>query len=95
MMHACTIQRADGTQCGEPAVRTFLGFSGERYYECAEHAGPAHYAGRPDSGVMVGDEVPVQRHGKEYIGRVVRITRGGNVFARVRYQNGAERVVLV
>lgn len=96
-MSTCTIgpSAVTGECCGKPAVRVVRGFSGEVYYECAEHAGPAHYAGRTHDGAHVGDEVPVHRHGKVYFGKVERVTRTGRVFARVRYDNGVERVVEV
>lgn len=94
-MTTCTTTRLfePGGVCGKPAIYV----EGE-YAECAECAAhPASmYATRGIvAGPKVGEKVDVHRHGKVYTGTVERVTRGGNVFAKVTYGSGATRVVKV
>lgn len=79
-----------GERCGQPAVTTFTGADGTPYAECAEHAGD--YAvnwARQD------EVVPVVRHGKVYMGTVTKVTRAGNTYAEIIYDNGVKRTVRV
>lgn len=87
----CTVgpSAVTGERCGKPAVSWFT-VAGITYAECADHAVKQTIAAP-----AVGETVPVHRHGKVYTGTVVRVTRGGTVFARVTYGNGATRVVEV
>jgi hypothetical protein len=60
-MKVCTVSAAYGT-CGKPAVASFKGSDGKRYYECSDHApkatvkapAPRRVRNRPD-----GMDVPV------------------------------------
>lgn len=91
-MSNCTIVvNATGARCGQPAVKTWESsiFPGEILGECRKH----HFDFEPH-GRNIGDLVEVRRHGKDYIGQVVRVTPT-KVFAQVTYGNGATRVVEV
>lgn len=90
----CTVRTAVGGTCGKPAVYSFTGSRGEAFGECAEHFHGAISATSVGL-VKVGDTVAVHRHGKRYDGRVVRVTKAGNVFAEVTYDNGVTRTVRV
>jgi hypothetical protein len=96
--HTCTVRRATGV-CGKPAVYTWVSaIDGATYGECSEHyvgsvAGVGTVIGV--AGPRIGDEVPVERHGKTYTGRIVRIGARGAVYAEVVYGNGATRTVRV
>lgn len=83
----CTVgpDATTGKRCGKPAVVTFTGSNGEEFAECAEHC-MAH-VGRTRGTVVV------RRNGIDYVGRVVRETRGGRIFAEITYKNGVTRVV--
>lgn len=65
----CTVSKAGGT-CGKPAVASFRGSDGKKYYECAEHVSrkadkepaPRRVRNRPD-----GLDVPVgYRIGRDF-----------------------------
>lgn len=84
-----------GQRCGQPAVATFTGSDGQAYAECAEHAVVSTVCRAAHSGRQVGDAAIIRRHGQDYVGQVVRVTRSGKVYARVTYANGASRVVEV
>lgn len=77
-------------RCGQPAVTTFTGSDGTPYAECAEHAG--NFA---RDWAREGDTVPVTRHGKVYMAKVIRVTRRGNTYAEITYDNGVKREVRV
>jgi len=84
-----------GHRCGKPAVSSFVGSNGTTYAECAEHDTSAIVAEARHIGYEVGDTAVVRRYGKDYIGRVVRVTRAGGVYVRFAYGNGASRIVKV
>lgn len=91
---ACTVLRL-GVPCGAAAV-----YVEREFAECAKHAAEfgslaatRHLVGRTVR--RVGDEVEVARHGKTYVGRVVRVGARGAVYAEVEYGNGARREVRV
>ncbi len=93
--HTCTIRTATAGVCGKPAVYTWIAGNGETLGECAEHYIPTSSDRAPVSGYRVGDAVDIQRHGKTYVGRVVRVGARGAVYAAVTYNNGATREVRV
>lgn len=92
----CTVFESvlENRRCDKPAV-----WSNGEFAECAKHsldpvslsagANPISY------GPALGDPVVVHRHGKDYTGKVVRITRTGVLYAEVTYNNGATKVVRV
>jgi len=89
----CTVRFATRGACGKPAV-----WSDGTFAECAEHAADLIALARREAtpfGRALGDEVEIHRHGRTYIGTVVRIGARGAVFAEVTYGNGAKRVVRV
>jgi len=91
----CTVTiGAVAGKCGEPAV-----WSNGRFAECAKHASDpgalAQFSDSTSAEHRVGDVVSVERHGKTYPARVVRVGARGAVYAEVTYNNGATRVVRV
>jgi hypothetical protein len=86
----CTVgpSAVTGERCGKPAAQVFFGANGEMYAECAAHAASVGES-------TARDTVEVHRHGRIYIGRVVRVTSSGTVYAEVTYNNGVTRVVPV
>lgn len=75
----CTIQFADGSKCGKPAVDVFVGRSGEKLAECADHfAGPSAPVAAPRAAIEAGDVVEVVHIGIVKRGVVVRVGRTGS-----------------
>ena len=89
----CTVRFATTGACGKPAVYTFTGMNGEHFGECAEHYRPQDHARVAIEGRRIGDRVEVYRHGKCYLGTVVKVTATGRVHAEVIYGNGSRRIV--
>jgi len=91
----CTVgpRAVTGERCGKPAVYVFKTADGETFAECADH-----YPGFPlgtVGGHYIGEPVVVRRHGKTYMGRVVKVGARGAVYAEVTYGNGATRTVKI
>ncbi len=93
MTSTCTIKiNAKGDCCGKPAVTSFIASDGvTEFAECADHA---VFSAPKTAGYAVGDFATVQRHGKDYVGQVVKVTRT-KVYVEVTYGNGRTRVVAI
>lgn len=88
----CTVRlSADGTLCGEPAVRIFTsGLTGIEYAECETHdVGPGHgHIAQIAPGVRA--EVPYR--GETRIGTVVRVARV-NVDVEIPLASGGTKTI--
>jgi hypothetical protein len=93
MAATCTVVvAAHMVRCGKPAVYAFTGSGGEAFAECSEHFDPRFHT-VAETGPKVGDKVDVWRHGRAYVGTVVRVGKRGAVDAEIVYGNGVRRVV--
>jgi hypothetical protein len=90
MFGPCTVSvDARGGKCGKPGITGWTNGAGEDFAECYGHALPCNGGTLHER----GREVTISRHGKDYLGRVARVSPTGIVWVEVTYDNGTTKVV--